>query len=273
MSEETAGGEPDTATYLRHLKETDALRERMNLEIIRWLDLPKGSAGLDVGCGCGTQALMLSEAVGPEGHVTGLDVKPEFLAVAREAASKRNLSDRLSLVKGDFNRLTFDAHTFDWLWSSDCIGYQPPTEEIIRVIKPGGRVNLSFWSSEQLLPGYPVLEARLKATAGGIAPFAEGNDPKTHPLRTLSTLKRLGVTGLKAATFVTTVHAPLSDRIRRGMIDILEMRWPGVENELSREDLDLYRQITDPGSPRFILDLPDYYGFFTYSTFTGVVAG
>lgn len=49
------------------------------------------------------------------------------------------------------------------------------------------------------------------------------------------------------------------------------MRWPGAEKELSREDRRLYQRITDPSSPEFILDQPDYYAFYTYSLFQAKV--
>jgi len=271
MSDEIEYEEPDIDTYLRYLKETDPLREQLNLEIIEWLELPQASNGLDIGCGGGTQALMLADAVGPNGHVTGLDIRPEFIKYAKTVAQEKGLSERTSFREGDFNRLPFDNNAFDWVWSSDCIGYEPPTQEIVRVIKPGGSLNLSLWSSEQLLPGYPILEAHLKATSGGIAPFTDRSKPQSHPFRTLAKFKALGLTALKAATFINTVHAPLRAVIRQGITDILEMRWPGVEGELSKDDLDLYKRITDPNSPDFILNLPDYYGFFTYSVFRGWV--
>lgn len=271
MSGDNADQGPDTEQYLRYLTETDPLREQTNRDIIAWLDLPAGSRGLDIGCGCGTQALMLADAVGPRGHVTGLDLEPAFLEHARSAAEKQGLTDRTSFKAADLDRLPFSDSSFDWVWSSDCIGYLPVTRETVRVIKPGGSLNLSFWSAEKLLPGYPLLEARLGATARGIAPFTRGSRPESHHFRTLARLGQLGLTDLRAATFVTTVHAPMSEQIRQAMIDILEMRWPGVEEELSASELDLYRRITDPESPDFILSLPDYYGFFTYSAFVGVV--
>jgi len=271
MSDQNRGPEPGLATYIRYLKETDPLREQMNLDIIAALNLPQGSTGLDVGCGMGTQALMLADAVGPQGHVTGLDIRSEFLDYARDVVAKKGMSDRVSFDEGDFNRLPFDDNTFDWVWSSDCIGYIPPTKEVTRVIKPGGSLNIAFWSSEQLLPGYPLLELKLKATTAGIAPFAKGNKPESHPLRTLNKLKAVELTDLKVMTFDCSVHAPLSAEIYTAMVDILEMRWPGIEPELSKEDLELYQRLTNPASPDFVLKLPDYYGFYTYSVFRGKV--
>lgn len=269
MSDQDHDAQPDTSTYLRYLEETDSLREQTNLDIIAALDLPTGSSGLDVGCGVGTQALMLADAIGPRGRVTGLDIKPEFLERARAVTAAKGMSDRVTFEEGDYNRLPFDDGTFDWVWSSDCLGYIPLTNEVTRVIKPGGSLNILFWSSEQLLPGYPLLESRLRATTAGLAPFSIESKPETHPLRALTRLREAGLTSTKVLTFITTVHAPLSPEIHQAMTDILEMRWPDVESELSKEDSELYRRLTDPGSPDFVLDLPDYYGFFTYSVFRG----
>lgn len=44
---------------------------------------------LDLGCGGGATTADLAEAVGPEGHVTGLDVSPDLAARARERLAGR----------------------------------------------------------------------------------------------------------------------------------------------------------------------------------------
>jgi len=272
MTRDPRTDSPDAGTYLRYLEETDPLREQTNLEIMAALDLPKGSNGLDVGCGAGTQALMLADAVGEEGRVTGLDIEPEFLERARAVAAARGMSDRVAFEEADLGtRLPFDDGAFEWVWSSDCLGYLPLTGEVTRVIGPGGSLNIALWSSEQLLPGYPLLESKLRATRGGLAPFGTESKPETHPLRALARLRAAGLTNTEVLTFATSVHAPLSPEVRRAMTDILEMRWPDVERELSREDLEQYRRLADPASPDFVLNLPDYYGFFTYSVFRGWV--
>lgn len=272
MSEQEKIPQPETSTYLRYLHETDLLRKQTNIDIITALDLPKGSSGLDVGCGVGTQALMLAEAVGPQGRVTGVDIKSVFLAHARAATRAKGMSDRVTFQEGDFShRLAFDDGAFDWVWSSDCWGYLPLSKEVTRVIRPGGSLNILFWSSEQLLPGYPLLESKLKATTGGLAPYCIGSQPETHPLRALKRLREAGLVNTKVHTFVTSVCGPLSPEIRRAMTHILDMRWPNVEPELSRDDFDLYRRLTDPASSDFILNISDYYGFFTYSVFRGWV--
>jgi len=273
---DTMSQEPDISAYMQSLLVTDPLREPGTRPIIQALRLPVGSSGLDVGCGIGTQALMLVDAVGSEGHITGLDTKNEFIEYAREIVKNKGLSEQISFEQGDFNKLPFDDNTFDWAWSCDCVGYSPtdpliPLREIARVVKPGGSVIILFYSSEQLLPGYPVLEAHLKATSSGIAPFSKGDKPESHYYRTLGWLQKIGLEEVRAKTFSNTVHAPLRDEIRKALIALIDMRWPRVESELSQEDWQLYQRLTNTDSPDFILKLPDYYAFYTYSLFRGNV--
>ena len=81
----------DMDTYARLLIVSDPLRDPVIRKVIRALDFPPGSKGLDAGCGIGLQTVLLAEAVGPEGHVTGLDLSPDFLVHARTIAKKYGL--------------------------------------------------------------------------------------------------------------------------------------------------------------------------------------
>jgi ubiquinone/menaquinone biosynthesis C-methylase UbiE len=269
--------EPDTDTYMHQLAVTAPLMKTPVRSAIQALRPPSGSRGLDVGCGIGLHVPLLSEAVGPNGHVTGLDLRPEFLVRAREIASGAGLSQRVDFRTGDFRRLPFDDDTFDWAWSANAVGYAPGEtvlsfKELARVVKPGGTVAILIWSSEQLLPGYPLLEARLRATSSGIAPFTRGTKPGLHFLRGLGSLREAGLKEPAAETFAGTAHAPLSDEMRQALTSLIEMRWPDVKSELTPEDWLEYQRLCQPDSPDFILNLPDYYAFFTYSLFHGKVA-
>jgi demethylmenaquinone methyltransferase/2-methoxy-6-polyprenyl-1,4-benzoquinol methylase len=141
------------------------------------------------------------------------------------------------------------------------------------VVKPGGSVIILVWSSQQLLPGYPVLEAHLNATSSGIAPFAEGAAPELHFPRMMGWFRRAGMEEVTVRTFAGDAYAPLSEEIRSALIALIEMRWADVEPELSEGDWAEFRRRCLAESPDFILDLPDYYAFFTYSMFQGRVVG
>lgn len=243
---------------------------------IQALQLPAGSQGLDAGCGIGLQALLLAEAVGPTGHVTGLDLSPEFLLHAEEMVQRAGLSEHISFREGDVRQLPFDDDAFDWAWSVDLVGYAPMAplplvKELARVVKPGGIVAIMAWSSERLLPGYPLLEARLAATSAGIAPFVRGKRPATHYFRALGWFRDAGLEACTAHTFVGDAHGPLAPDTRQALASLFAMRWPGVESELSPGDRAEYQRLCLPESPDYILDHPDYYAFFTYSMFRGEV--
>jgi len=253
------------------------LREPVFHSAIQALQLPAGSRGLDAGCGIGLQALSLAEAVGPAGHVIGLDLSPEILEYAKDMVKKAGLSERISFREGDVKELHFDDDTFDWAWSVDCVGYAPIkplplVKELARVVKPGGSVAILAWSDETLLPGYPVLEARLRATSAGIAPFIRGKKPSSHFTRALGWFRNAGLEECTAQTFAGDAHAPLAGEIRSALKALFQMRWPGVESELTLGDWGEYQRLCLPESPDFILDHPDYYAFFTYSMFHGKVA-
>ena len=108
-----------TDSYLQSLLVTNPLQEPVMRRVVRALNLPPGSRGLDVGCGIGLQAIMLAEAVGPAGHVTGVDLSPEFLVHARDIAEKAGISEQVSFQEGDMNNLPFDDDAFDWVWSAN----------------------------------------------------------------------------------------------------------------------------------------------------------
>jgi ubiquinone/menaquinone biosynthesis C-methylase UbiE len=266
----------DTEHVARMSLVSHPLREPVLRAAIEALQLPPGSRGLDVGCGIGLPTLMLAESVGPAGHVTGIDLYADFLSYASESVRKAGLSHTISFRQGDANELPFPDDTFDWAWSADCVGYAPMeplplVKELARVVKPGGSVAILAWSSEQLLPGYPRLEAHVHATSAGMAPFVHGKRPKLHFLRALGWFREAGLQQPAARTFAGEAHSPLTEKLHVALVALFEMRWPGVESELTEEDRAHYQRLCLPESPGFILDDPDYYAFFTYSIFHGRV--
>lgn len=252
------------------------MREPVVRSAIRALQLPAGSQGLDAGCGIGLQTGLLAEAVGSAGHVTGLDLFPEFLIYAGKIMAESGLSKWTAFSAGNVTDLPFGDGVFDWAWSMDCIGYLPlePVpllRELIRVLRPGGKVAILAWSSEKLLPGFPLLEARLNATTSGIAPFIAGGKPDSHFQRALAWFRAAGLDELAVQTFAGEVFAPLTADLRGAMEALIHMRWQGVKDELTHEDWEEYQRLCLPVSEDYILNRPDYYAFFTYSMFSGIV--
>jgi ubiquinone/menaquinone biosynthesis C-methylase UbiE len=262
----------DMATWIHRVTEP-AVRPA-----IHSLQLPAGSQGLDAGCGIGTHTLWLAEAVLPDGHVTGIDISQECLARAEETAAKRGLATQVSFQYGDMGDLPFDDDAFDWVWSADTLwpvagkDPLPLVRELVRVVKPEGIVAIFFWSSQRLLPGHPLLEARLNATCAANFPYTDDTKSAWHILRALGWLQEVGLNDPQACTFVADIHAPLDDAAGGALTDSFQMLWGKAEPEVSPEDWRQFQRLCQPESPDFILNLPDYYAFITYSLFWGKVA-
>ncbi len=266
----------DTDAYIRRLEESNPLREPVFRSVIQALKLPSGTHGLDVGCGIGYQALSLAGVVGPGGHVTGLDISPELLRYAEKLVEASGMAGRVTFREGDMYKLPFDDNSFDWAWSADCVGYPAgellaALKEIVRVVKPGGSVAILAWSWQQLLPGHPQLEAWLNATCSAYAPFFAGVSPEKHFNRALSWFPGAGLDEAVAHTFTGDVQAPLSHDLRTALASLFEMLWGEPQLTVSPADWSEYQRLCRPASPDFILDLPDYYAFFTYTMFKGRV--
>lgn len=266
----------NTEEYLKSLELSNIYREPIIKTIVHSLQLLPESKGLDVGCGTGFYTLMLAKVAGICSHVTGLDIEEEFLGKGRSLALKSGLTERLSFIRGNISKLPFEGNIFDWAFSMDLVGnlkIDPVLllKEIARTVKPGGMIYILNWSSQKLLPGYPVLEARLNATSSGIAPFDPNMKPELHDMCALEWFKQAGLSETRAQTFISDIYAPLSQEMRKALVDLFEMRWGQDNLELLEEDRVEYQRLCRDDSPDFILNKPWYYGFFTYSLFCGRV--
>ena len=108
--------------------------------------LDPGERVADLGCGAGTDSLVAAQMVGPEGHVTGIDMTPEMLAKARRAAAELGIAN-VEFVEDEIERLPFADGSVDVVISNGVIDLVPDKElvftEISRVLRPGGRIQLA----------------------------------------------------------------------------------------------------------------------------------
>jgi demethylmenaquinone methyltransferase/2-methoxy-6-polyprenyl-1,4-benzoquinol methylase len=266
----------NTDLYIQRLLESNPLRAPLLRSVIQSLQLPQGSRGLDAGCGIGLQCQLLIEAVGTDGHIVGLDILPELLAYGTQMVEQAGLAGPIMFRQGNVSQLPFGEDSFDWAWSADCIGYpaadlSPLLEELIRVVKPGGGIFILGWSSQQFLPGHPLLEARLNGTCSGYLPYLKDKRPEQNFMRSLGTFRKSGLEEIKAQTFVADVCSPLKSEEKTALTSLFEMLWGTRQPEVSEEDWKEYQRLCSPRSPDFILHLPDYYGFFTYTVISGQI--
>jgi len=245
--------------------------------IIKSLDIPLESKGMDAGCGIGFITDMLAQRIGEKGSVTGLDLSKELINYARN----NNQRPGIHYIEGDINKMLFEDNSFDWIWSMDTVWPGPrefgcPAEdpfniikELYRVIKPGGFVYLLYWSSQKLLAGYPLLEAKLNTTSSAAAPFIRGMDPANHIMNGRYWLQRADFNDVSVKTYTGDINAPLSENDQNAINILIQMLWFSAESELDRDELEEFRDLYDPDSEDNIFNNQYYYGFYTYTLFTG----
>jgi arsenite methyltransferase len=108
--------------------------------------LAPGERVLDLGCGAGTDSLVATQMVAPEGRVVGIDMTPEMLAKARSAAEELGV-DNVEFLESDAERLPFPDESFDVVISNGVIDLIPDKDavfsELFRVLEPGGRIQIA----------------------------------------------------------------------------------------------------------------------------------
>lgn len=128
-------------------------RERTFRERLASVAAPRaGELVLDVGCGTGSLAAMLADRA-PGARIAGVDADPEMLARAR--AKRPDVDWR----EGRAESLPFADGSVDLVVSSLFFHHLPPAgkravaAEILRVLRPGGRLAIADWGS----PGDPLM--------------------------------------------------------------------------------------------------------------------
>lgn len=112
----------------------------------------KGDRVLDVACGTGALTLAAAEIVGPSGSTVGLDANPEMLAVARRKPVQ------IEWLEGPAEALPLPDDSFDAVVSQFgfmFFGDKPQAlREMMRVLKPGGRLAVAVCDAVENSPGY-----------------------------------------------------------------------------------------------------------------------
>ena len=108
--------------------------------------LQAGERVLDLGSGGGIDCFLAAQQVGETGHVTGLDMTPSMLELARKNKASLGL-DNVEFVQGEMESMPLPSDSYDVIISNCVVCLSPDKDSVFsesfRVLAPGGRIHLS----------------------------------------------------------------------------------------------------------------------------------
>src|SRR5690606_27683831 len=104
--------------------------------------LNPGDVVLDLGSGGGIDVLIGAKRVGPTGHVYGLDMTDEMLALAEKNRAEAGVTN-VEFLKGNIESIPLPDNSVDVIISNCVINLSADKDSVLReafrVLKPGGR--------------------------------------------------------------------------------------------------------------------------------------
>lgn len=184
-----------------------ALFKQWPERVLETAQVGPGHRVLDVACGTGVLTLAAAEKVAPEGAVAGLDINVGMLGVARRKAPE------IEWRHGQAESLPFPDSGFDRVISQFGLMFfddrRAALREMMRVLRPGGRLAIAVWDRLENAPGYAAVTGLLQRLFGNQAaeairaPFNLGD---TQALGSLFSGIRLE--GVKIDTYPGTARFP-----------------------------------------------------------------
>jgi SAM-dependent methyltransferase len=149
--------------------------ESSAVEFYERLGVAPGTTLLDVACGAGQLAIVAAQR---GAKVTGVDIAPASIQAARARAAAEGLDAHFD--EGDAEDLPYADATFDVVTSLYGAMFAPRPErvaaELVRVVKPGGRIAMGNWTKEGFIGQMFKIFARFIAPPGMPSPVLWGDE-------------------------------------------------------------------------------------------------
>jgi ubiquinone/menaquinone biosynthesis C-methylase UbiE len=189
-----------------------------------------GNRVLDLACGTGIVARKVAGRLGANGRVTGLDLNPHMLTVARAAGEREGRT--IEWREGKAEQLPFPDEEFDLVLCQ--FGFMFFTDrsaalgEVHRVLRDGGRLLLDVWQGLDRHPFYQTLHSVIEKRLGLSALkdiFALGN---AEEVRTLLAAARFEAVEVESVS--KTARFPNPAGFLSGEIDVDTAAIPSMQS-------------------------------------------
>jgi ubiquinone/menaquinone biosynthesis C-methylase UbiE len=112
--------------------------------------LKAGQRVLDVACGTGIPSLIAAPMVMPGGTITGVDLAPGMIELAKKKAEQKQIKN-VEFKEADGESLPFQDGTFDVILCNHGLVHMTDKQKVLsemrRVLKKGGVLGLTVWST------------------------------------------------------------------------------------------------------------------------------
>jgi SAM-dependent methyltransferase len=160
-----------------HFAPLEAITTIPAARLVAFAGIRPGDRVLDVACGTGVAAITARRG---GAKVTGLDLTPELLERARDNAAVANVPD-IQWKEGDAEALPFADGEFDVVISQYGHMFAPRPDvaarEMLRVLKPGGRIAFSTWPPELAIGRLFALTGKYLPPPPGVTPPGMWGEP------------------------------------------------------------------------------------------------
>jgi ubiquinone/menaquinone biosynthesis C-methylase UbiE len=183
--------------------------------LIETAQIREGQNVLDVAGGAGDPSLTIAELVGPAGHVTYTDAVAQMVETARGEASRRGISS-IEFHQCVADALPFPENSFDVVVSRLGVMLFPDplaaVREMLRVLKPNGRLAFAVWHQSELNPFCyvvsNVIDQYIKSAPTG--PDEPGAFRFAEPGKLPAVMKQAGAVDVEDFVFSFNIAAPIS---------------------------------------------------------------